>query len=96
MKFKKYFNEYEGSIILETINCGETIEVSVEHKAFHTAVMKLGFVMDSPTVLTSTCLSGYEESYQVVNLMQEAFAIFDNKHLSFEELDLLGYEVVRS
>lgn len=57
--------------------------------------MKLGFVMNSPTVLSSTCLSGYEGSYQVVNLMQEAFAIFDNKHISFEELELLGYEVIR-
>lgn len=89
MKFVNAFPEYNGRIILQVGSDFRIHKAEVWYK--NREYLKLGYIMGSKTVHSSTCLSDFDKGMNITNLNQEAFSIFNLSEISESELSLLGY-----
>ncbi len=92
MRLENIFKDYNGRILLEVCNSsGVILEAFVYHDSWHNPQLHLMYVMKDPSIGNSCCLSGYKHGGDIINLMQEAYTVFDQGIVPLEELNYLGY-----
>lgn len=88
---KMLLTQGEGSVVLSVDVDGFCYKGKVIFRGHN--YLEVGYIMKGKKVMSSTCLSNFDDSKLVVDLMQELMSVFDSQP-SIETLQMLGYKEV--